>query len=64
MSGEYRSMMALVDQLELAALRAGGDTQAARVTRGNARSEEPARYRENVAEYYRRLGERERPPAR
>jgi len=59
MSNEYRRMMALVDQLELAALRAGGDPSTARITRGNARNEEPARYRENVAEYYRRLGERE-----
>jgi hypothetical protein len=57
MSGEYRRMMALVDQLELAALRAGGDPAVA-ITRGNARSEEPVRYRDNVAEYYRRLGER------
>lgn len=56
MSNEYRSMMALVDQLELAALRAAGEASAARITRGNARSDEPARYRENVAEYYRRLG--------
>lgn len=58
MSNEYRRMMALVDQLELAALRAGGDS-AARITRGNARDDEPARYRENVAEYYRRLGDRQ-----
>ena len=60
MSSEYRRMLALVDQVELAALRAGGDASAARITRGNARSEEPARYRENVAEYYRRLGGQQR----
>jgi hypothetical protein len=58
MSNEYRRIMAMVDQVELAALRAGGDASAARITRGNARTDEPARYRENVAEYYRRLGER------
>jgi hypothetical protein len=59
MANEYRRMMALVDQLELAALRAGGDPSKAKITRGNARTDEPARFRENVAEYYRRLGEKE-----
>ncbi|MET0290921.1 MAG: hypothetical protein ABW136_01065 [Steroidobacteraceae bacterium] len=58
MSQEYRRMLALVDQVELAALRAGGDESSARITRGNARAEEPARYRDNIAEYYRRLGGR------
>ena len=59
LANEYRRMMALVDQLELAALRAGGDPSTAKITRGNARTDEPARFRENVAEYYRRLGEKE-----
>lgn len=55
MNAEYPRMIALVDQLELAALRAqrGGDGTGA----GRADVvDDPGPYRENVAEYYRRLG--------
>jgi hypothetical protein len=57
MSNEYRTMTALVNQLELAALKAQqlakeGDQS----THVDETVDDSRRYRDNVAEYYRRLG--------
>ena len=46
----------LVERLELAALNAADKVKARGATRSSASSTDDARYRESVAEYYRRLG--------
>jgi hypothetical protein len=59
MSAEYPRMVALVSQLELAALRAARESGAPASPRTSPAAAEAARYRDDVAEYYRRLGERQ-----
>jgi hypothetical protein len=56
MAAEYQRMVALVSQLELAALRAERATDGVPGTRAVDRVDDAGQYRENVAEYYRRLG--------
>ena len=56
MVGETARLDTLVSQLELAALRAAPDPARDAQTRADLRGSEPARYRDRVAEYYRRLG--------
>ena len=57
MSAEYRNMTAAVNQLELAALKAlqleKGDSKSTHVDEA---VDDSRQYRDNVAEYYRRLG--------
>jgi hypothetical protein len=57
MAGEYARMAALLDQVELAALRAAKPAQAAG-TRALPRGAQPPQRADDVAEYYRRLGTR------
>jgi hypothetical protein len=57
MASNYAAMRQLIDQLELSALaaaRAADGTSA----RTETRLDDAPRYRDNVAEYYRRLGNR------
>jgi hypothetical protein len=56
LSAEYQHMTALVNQLELAALQAQQAKDAANPTRAGQTVDDSRRYRDNVAEYYRRLG--------
>ena len=56
MVGETARLDSLVNQLELAALKASPDPAKDGQTRAELRGSEPARYRDKVAEYYRRLG--------
>ena len=56
MAAEYQRMVALVSQLELAALRAGGQGEGGKGVRAPDGVDDAGRYRDNVAEYYRRLG--------
>jgi hypothetical protein len=56
MAEEYQRMATLVSQLELAALLAEQATANARGARAAERDDDSSRYRDNVAEYYRRLG--------
>jgi hypothetical protein len=55
MAGEYARMATLLDQVELAALRAAKPGQAAG-TRALPRGAQPPEHADDVAEYYRRLG--------
>ena len=57
MAGEYARMAALLDQVELAALRAAKPAQAPG-TRALPRGTQPPQHADDVAEYYRRLGTR------
>ena len=57
MAGEYARMAALLDQVELAALRAAKPAQAPG-TRALPRGAQPPQRADDVAEYYRRLGTR------
>jgi hypothetical protein len=50
-------MTLLLDQLELAALRASRDSTQDAPTRANTTVDDARRYRDNVADYYRKLGE-------
>lgn len=56
MENEYARMAALVDQVELAALKAAQKTQEVAATRTATPASDSPEYRETVAEYYRRLG--------
>jgi hypothetical protein len=58
MQSQYPRMVSLVDQLELAALNASESAKRSS-TRATTPVEGSPRYRENVAEYYRRLGSSE-----
>jgi hypothetical protein len=57
MEGQYNSMMDLVDQVELAVLKASERNGTRPPTRSTVPVPDSPRYRENVAEYYRKLGE-------
>jgi hypothetical protein len=56
MESEYKNMVNLVDQLELAALSASEKTRESAPTRTDRPAADSPEYRETVAEYYRRLG--------
>ncbi len=57
LSGEYQKMTTLVNQLELAALKAQQVKDSGKKsTRTDDAVDDSRRYRDNVAEYYRRLG--------
>jgi hypothetical protein len=56
MSDEYRRMQLLIDQVELGALKAQAGSAHEPQARAELRSDEPASYRDKIAEYYRRLG--------
>ncbi|MET0282712.1 MAG: hypothetical protein ABW278_16515 [Steroidobacteraceae bacterium] len=56
MNVEYQRTAALVNQLELAALKAQQAKDSSRLTRAGETGDDSRRYRDNVAEYYRRLG--------
>ncbi len=56
MSAEYKNMLDLMSQLELAALKAQQATKDDKPTRSADSVDDSRRYRDNVAEYYRRLG--------
>ncbi len=56
MSAEYQKMTTLVSQLELAALKAAQAKDNKKPTRTDDTVDDSRRYRDNVAEYYRRLG--------
>jgi hypothetical protein len=56
MSAEYPRMVTLLDQLELAALQAQRSQARNTPTRANGTVDDSRRYRDNVAEYYRKLG--------
>jgi hypothetical protein len=56
LSAEYQRMTALVNQLELSALKAQQAKEGAKLTRAGETVDDSRRYRDNVAEYYRRLG--------
>jgi hypothetical protein len=56
LSAEYPRMVSLLNQLELAALKAQSSTAKTSPTRANGTVDDSRRYRDNVAEYYRRLG--------
>ena len=56
LSSEYERMMGLVDQVELAALGAAEKARADAPTRAATPAADSPGYRDNVAEYYRRLG--------
>ena len=57
LSTEYPRMVTLLDQLELAALKADRASSKDTPTRANGAVDDSRRYRDNVAEYYRKLGE-------
>ncbi len=56
MDAEYQRMAALVNQIELSALKAMSSDSASRSTRATETVDDSRQYRDNVAEYYRRLG--------
>jgi hypothetical protein len=56
MNAEYQRIAALVNQIELAALKSSNATQARDTTRTTETVDDSRQYRDNVAEYYRRLG--------
>jgi hypothetical protein len=56
MEAEYKNMGTLVDQLELAALSASEKTRKTEPTHTESPAADSPEYREQVAEYYRRLG--------
>jgi hypothetical protein len=56
MAADYQQMVSLVNQLELAALKAQQAKSDERPTRSADSVDDSRRYRDNVAEYYRRLG--------
>jgi hypothetical protein len=58
MSAEYQNMSRLVSQLELSALKAEqrADKDHNQPTRVDETVDDSRRYRDNVADYYRRLG--------
>jgi hypothetical protein len=56
LSSEYERMLGLVDQVELAALGAAEKARADSPTRAATPAADSPGYRDNVAEYYRRLG--------
>jgi hypothetical protein len=56
MATEYQRMVTLVNQLELAALRSQQAKNEDKATRTADSVDDSRRYRDNVAEYYRRLG--------
>src|SRR5690606_4350220 len=56
MNVEYQRMAALVNQLELAALKSTRAAQGTDPTRATETVDDSRQYRDNVAEYYRRLG--------
>lgn len=56
MQNEYPRMLNIVNQLELAALKAKTKEAVTAPTRATATAQDTPEYRENVAEYYRRLG--------
>ena len=58
MESEYGKMLALVDQVELAALGAVERARGDAATRAGTPAADSPQYRETVAEYYRRLGAR------
>jgi hypothetical protein len=53
---QVKAMSTVLDQIELATLAAVEKTKDAASPRATVQSEDPAAYRETVAEYYRRLG--------
>jgi hypothetical protein len=55
-STEFPRMAVLLNQLELAALKAQSSTAKNNPTRANGTVDDSRRYRDNVAEYYRKLG--------
>ena len=57
LSAEYPRMATLLDQLELAALKADRASSKETPARANGAVDDSRRYRDNVAEYYRKLGE-------
>jgi hypothetical protein len=57
LSTEYPRMVTLLDQLELAALKADRASSKDTPARANGAVDDSRRYRDNVAEYYRKLGE-------
>ena len=56
LSKEYPQMVSLLSQLELAALQAQNNTAKDNPARASGAVDDSRRYRDNVAEYYRRLG--------
>lgn len=56
MVDQKQAMLKLVDQIELAALAAAPKSQDSAAARATLPSPDSPRYREAVAEYYRRLG--------
>jgi hypothetical protein len=56
MNAEYQRMAALVNQLELAMLKSTQDSKGSDTTRATEAVDDSRQYRDNVAEYYRRLG--------
>ncbi len=57
MSAEYQKMVALVNQVELAALKSERAGKSDESTRAPNVVDDSGRYRDNVADYYRRLGQ-------
>jgi hypothetical protein len=57
MSAEYQKMVALVNQIELAALKSARAASTDAPTRATEVVDDSGRYRDNVADYYRRLGQ-------
>jgi hypothetical protein len=56
MNAEYQRVAALVNQIELAALQSRQATEGSDTTRATEAVDDSRQYRDNVAEYYRRLG--------
>ena len=56
MESQYAQMFGLVDKIELAALTAADKARANSPRRATTQAADSPQYRENVAEYYRRLG--------
>jgi hypothetical protein len=57
MSAEYQKMVTLVNQIELAALKSEQAGKSDEATRASNAVDDSGRYRDNVADYYRRLGQ-------
>jgi hypothetical protein len=57
MSAEYQKMVTLVNQIELAALKSEQAGKSGDSTRAPNVVDDSSRYRDNVADYYRRLGQ-------
>jgi hypothetical protein len=57
MSAEYQKMVTLVNQIELAALKSERAGKSDDATRAANTVDDSGRYRDNVADYYRRLGQ-------